>query len=236
MKIIGLLLLIWFLLGASILSPLRAEELVIATMKGSVNSEIAEIVMKEAYNRLGIEIKVEEYPAKRALAESNSGNVDGELTRVANMQNKFKNLVMIPTPINTLEGVVFTKTVDFPVNGWQSLRPYKIGIRRGIRFTDVGTKGMRRHVVNDNDMLFSLLNVGRVDIIVIALANGLQALKEIELSGIKPLYPPVASYPLHTYLHKKHEALIPKLDKVLQEMTEEGFIKDTREQVLKKLR
>jgi len=217
-------------------SPLFAKDtLIFSAIEGSVNSEISRIVMKEAYQRIGIEIEVKEYPGIRSLETSNAGEVDGELFRIANVHKKWTNLVMVPTPINKLEGVVFTKEVNFPVKGWESLKPYKIGVRRGIRFTDIGTQGMQRQIVDDNIALFKLLDMGRVDIIVIAFSNGFKILKQLQFSEVKSLHPPVASFPLHHYLHKKHQNLIPKLDAVLQDMAKEGLIQKIREQFLSKL-
>ncbi len=44
---------------------------------------------------------------------------------------------------------VFTKLTRFKVAGWESLKPYTIGIIRGIAFAERHTKGMNAVAVKD---------------------------------------------------------------------------------------
>ena len=210
-------------------------KLVFSTIEGSVNAEVSSQVMIEAYKRIGVEIEILAFPGKRTLLVSNSGELDGELFRLDGITKKWSNLIPVPIPINYMEGVVITKGKSFKVEGWESLRPYRIGIRRGIRFTDNGTKGMDRQIVDSNDNLFKLLKHDRVDIIVVTRSNGLQAMKSQEFPNFRILEPPVEVYPLFHYLHIKHKELIPKLEAVLQGMLQESLFQKFRKQVLSDL-
>ncbi|MCP4107581.1 MAG: hypothetical protein GY749_18900 [Desulfobacteraceae bacterium] len=105
-------------------------------------ADISEKILKEAYQKIGIRISVTAFPAERALRTSNSGLSDGEVNRIKGINEQYLSLVMVPVEINILEGVVFTIDVSFPVTGWESLRPYNIGIRIGIKFAEKGTVGM----------------------------------------------------------------------------------------------
>lgn len=214
----------------------QSEPLVFTTIKNSVNSEIGTLVMTEAYGRLGIDIIVKPLPASRALKESNDGNADGELYRISGINKKWSNLVQLSIPINQLEAVAFTKNLQFKVSGWDSLRPYKLSIRRGVRFSEIATEGMTRQIVNDNSSLFKMVNVDRADIAILALSNGLQSLKDLGLTDIKPLSPAIQSYPLYHYLHSKHKDLLPKVEAVLMELEKEGFIQKSRQNILDKLK
>ena len=222
-----------YLVGAS---PLHAQnQLTFATVQDSANSKINEKVVREAYARLGYDIEVVWLPGVRALEMANNGEVDGELGRVAGIELRWTSLIMVPTMVNVLEGAVFTKNIEFEVAGWDSLRPYSIGVRRGIQFSDQGTQGMRRQIVNSNQDLFNILRVDRVELIIVSLANGLKQLENIKYTVIKPLKPVIEAYPLHHYLHNKHRDLLPKIDAVLQAMEEEGVIQRIRQQVLDNL-
>lgn len=211
------------------------EILIFSTIENSVNAEISASVMQEAYSRIGIKVKIERLPAARALVKSNNGEVDGELYRVVNVHKKWKNLLMVPTPVNFMEGVVMTKNTTFSVNGWESLRPYKIGVRKGIRFSDEGTKGMNRRELHSNQSLLNFLNMNRADIIVITRANGLKVREKLNLTELKILEPSVEVNPLYHYLHKKHKALVPIIDTVLQKMKNEGLIEEIRERFISNL-
>jgi len=206
--------------------------LVFSTIEGSVNAEVSSRVMIEAYKRIGVEIEILPLPAKRTLFVSNSGELDGELFRLEGVNKKWPNLIPVPIPINFMEGVVITKGPTFKVDDWESLRPYKIGIRRGIRFTDDGTLDMSRLFADSNDQLFKMLKHDRVDLIVVTRSNGLQALKFLDFPDFKILEPPVEIYPLFHYLHIKHKEMIPKVEVVLQGMQQEGLFLKIRNQVL----
>lgn len=212
-----------------------AQTLVFSTIEKSVNSDISEEVMREAYKRLGYDIEVRRMPGSRALDMANSGKTDGELYRVSGVNEKYNNLIITPTAINKLEAVAFATDKSIKVNGIDSLKSFNIGIRRGIKFSEKLTKGIKTRSVNSNQQLFSMLEKNRLDIVILARTNGTQALKNSKQSGIMILEPSIATYPLHHYLHKKHQGLVPKLDAVLKNMKEEGFIQSVRDRVVSEL-
>jgi len=217
-------------------TPLQAaEKLVIASIEDTVHALISEKVVTDAYQRIGIEAVVRYYPGNRSVDTSNRGDADGELYRVAGMNKDYPNLLMVPVPIGKFDGMVFTKETEFDVNGWESLKPYKVGVRGGIRFSDEGTgsvEGIYLETVSSNEQLFLMCESGRVDIIVIARLNGLKMQQKLKKPGIRPLEPPIQRYLLYHYLHKKNSHLIPKISAALQEMEKEGLIKRIRDQII----
>ena len=216
--------------------PVIAQNsLVFSGIEGSANTEISLRVLKEAYKKIGIDVTYLPLPGERALRSSNAGQVDGEVFRIANVEKRYKNLVVVPTAINVLQGIAFTKNKDFPIKGWESLKPYKIGIQVGIKFAERGTQGMQRIMVDTNEQLFKMLHSERVDVIVVAYANGLQALNRLKLSGIRSLHPAIQEYPLYHYLHKRHQSLVPKLNTVFREMQKMGRFEAIRKSVIDEL-
>jgi len=221
------------LFATLITTPLyAAEELIFSAIENSDNTLISGEVITEAYRRIGIEMEIKEYPGTRALHFSNQGKTDGELFRISGINVNHPNLLMVSVPINRLEGVVYAKKTEFQINGWDSLRPYKIGIRRGIKFTQSGSEGMNVQTVPSDESLFEILDQGRVDVIVLARLNGLRAMQKMKLTDTRALEPPVESYPLYHYLHKKNGYLIPKLTAALQEMEKEGLMQKIREEYI----
>ncbi len=209
--------------------------LTFTNMEGSMYSKLTERVLKTAYKRIDINFQVKRYPAKRALVISNSGEVDGELFRIANINKKWKNLVMVPTPIAYLKVVSYSKNKNIKISSWDSLKPYKIGIKRGIIHSDKGTKGMQRQIVESNTQLFTILKNDRVDVIVLAYFNALKELRNHLYPDIKLLKPALTNHPLHHYLHKKNKSIVAKLDKELQAMEKQGLIEKYRKEYIKEL-
>lgn len=208
------------------------ETLTFTAIEGFIHSAISEKVLKEAYRRIGIKIIVKQYPAERAVRMADSGEADGDTNRLAGINKEYTNLIMISPPVGFDEGVVFTKDKVFPVNGWESLKPYKVGILRGNKFAERGTEGMRSFSANTIEQLFEMLDAGRTDLVVIVRLNGLITLKKLNLKGIRALEPPLGKYDFCHYLHKKNERLVPKIAASLQEMEKEGLMLKIREQTI----
>ncbi|BBO72067.1 hypothetical protein DSCA_59970 [Desulfosarcina alkanivorans] len=87
---------------------------------------------------------------------------------------------------------------------------------------------MNPTTVNSNESLFKILGARRVDIIVITRVNGLEVMQQLKIPGIRPLEPPIESYPLYHYRHKKNRHLMPEITAALEEMEKEGLIKKIR--------
>ncbi len=194
-----------------------------STLDSSAYIPIAKEILVEAYSRLGIKIVVVSFPSARAIELSNSGIFDGELTRIANIHKKYTNLIMIPTPYSSFDAVVFSKLISFKVNGWESLKPYRIVIQRGMKYAEEGTKGMSVQSLESYEHAMKFLKSGRADIAVAARLSGLEAINDSEIGWLNILSPAIVSYPIHHYLHKKHAGLVARLNNVLIDMHKEGI-------------
>jgi len=214
---------------------LSVERLQLSKIEGSVLTKISEQVLVEAYQKLDIKIEFVSFPAKRGLMISNEGSVDGEVHRIKKVDYKYPNLIRVPTAINLAEVVVFTLDKPFKIQGWHSLKPYKIGIMRGIVVAEEGTKEMDVEAFNSYDQVFMMLKFKRIDVGVLTRVGGLYYLSSLKFKDIKLLEPPILQHGLYHYLNIKHEALVPKINGVLTKMQGSGRIKEIRMQYIKSL-
>jgi len=215
--------------------PVYGQQSLVLSSTRNLLAVVSGKVLTEAYQRLGIKVHIDTFPAGRSLIMSNNGDVDGEVYRVKGIEKTYENLVMVPVAVNKVEVVVFTKGVTFSVTGWDSLKPYTIGIRRGTKLVEKGTKGMTVKSVTKIEQLFLKLDLGRNDVIVSSRLAGLKAMKELDIKGIRLLEPPIATKNVYHYLHKKNAHLLPGIKKVLQDMESEGRIKAIRTQAISEL-
>ena len=153
------LLIIVFMIALALASPARSEgrHVVISTLIDPDPVTIIAIrVMTAAYQRLGITMEIKHLPGERALQTANKGLVDGELFRKKDgITQLYPNLIRVPVAITVAEFVVFTKDKRFPVEGWQSLAPYKVGYVRGIKAIDANLiNGTRSEMVTDHTQAF----------------------------------------------------------------------------------
>lgn len=204
-----------------------SDKLVFSSIEKSSFTNFAMSVLSEAYKRIGIDIETYPLPAKRSLRSANEGiNYDGELFRISGIENEYTNLIPIKIPLHQSKWMVFTKNKKIEVNGWQSLKQYKLGIRRGIATTKKGTEelGFNTYSVNTNKQLFELLERNRVDAVIISKGNAQKALKNSDFKDIVMLENPVQVNNVYHFVHTKNKQLIPQIYKSLKKLETEGFI------------
>jgi polar amino acid transport system substrate-binding protein len=179
---------------------------------------ISELILREAYRRLGRKLVVHQLPGERSLVYANEGKVDGELYRKLGMDRDYPNLLIVPVPLLTFELVIFSRGTSFVVNGWESLRPYSMGFVRGNKIAQENTKGMKTEQVPTMQQAFEKLAMGRTELVLGHRASGMAVVRSQKLEGVTVLEPPLSSFPVYHYLNKKHEALVPELTRVLKQM------------------
>ena len=230
---------VWWLVAACVFhgllwaSACEAQTLTIAKLDhNDVTDDIAREVLTMAYGKLGITLLYKEMPAARALAESASGLVDGEFQRHDGLSATYPDLLQINVPINWLDMCVFTRNADFKPNGWDSLRPYRIGYHRGIVVVEEGTRGMNADPADTNELVMRKLLAGRTDIAVMNSIDGQLQLRALGDKSLHMLTPQVSHIQLYHYLNRKNAAIAKKLEPVLQEMQANGSIAAIRKRVL----
>jgi ABC-type amino acid transport substrate-binding protein len=191
-------------------------------------------VVSEAYDRLQIPIEFLEFPGKRSLFEANAGYVDADLSRIKDVEKEFTSLRRVPTSIFWFEATAFSKNKDLKINGWESLRDLRIGIMRGMVYAEKGVKGLPRVTIVDKPShLFKMLDSDRIDVAIFSDINGLALIKELKLSSIHALKPPLERIEAFHYVHKKHEDLVPKLDAIFQDMKTSGQLDRMRQDFIR---
>lgn len=222
--------------AASSPQKLRINTFQISTLlENDPATDIAEQILKQAYQRLGLDLVVKKLPGERSLYSANNGETDGELYRKIGMERDYPNLMIVPVPLLTYEIVIFTQAAEFVVNGWESLRPFVIGYVKGIKIIEQNTDGMRVEHAATMRQAFLKMNLGRTDIVVANRASGLAVLKELHMNDVRVLKPSLASFAVFHYLHKKHEDLVPKLTAALKQMQNDKTIENMQKEVMRKL-
>lgn len=225
-----MLTLLWFRIGS-------ADEPMTFTLIVDIPDQmIGAVIVKAAYQKLGIPVGFSILPGKRALAESSKGRADGEVHRIFEIGGQYPTLWRVATPINYIEPSVFSKNHAFDVTDCAALQGYRIGIVRGVKHSQLCTQGMKG-VLKANDLTgaMRMLDAGRVDLLITARINGLLMAKELGLETIKPLSPPLSRLWVYHYLHERHKDLVPKVDSVFKAMQESGELEALRQQAVNQL-
>jgi polar amino acid transport system substrate-binding protein len=202
----------------------HTKTIIISTFEGSVTF-IAEKVMDEAYRRLGMTLELKKLPAERSLQIANNGDVDGELHRKNDIDKSYPNLIVIQVPIVNIDEMIFTKNKKLIVKDWNSLLPYKIGYRIGIKVIEENlVNGTKTEVVPTLEQLFLKLDMGRNDVVIETRFSGLQTIAKLKLKNIIMLDRPIVRTSLFHCLNVKNKDLVEPLTGVLKKMEKEGMI------------
>ena len=218
-------------------APLHAQQtLVFSTLDLSFMVKINRLIFTEVYQRLGIDIEIKIHPAERALHLANSGEVDGDLIRVAMVSKVAPNLLRVPTSFFQGKASAFSKNKDIALSTWQDLKPYRVAILRGHKIAEIKTRGLNVEIINTPEELFYFLDRERADIVIFPYIIAPAYLKKLKLNNIHALVPPLEEVPLYHFLHKKHANLVPKVDHIIQQLLKEGFIDKMTQQVLAEIK
>ena len=200
------------------------DRLVISQTEGEwLGQKIAQAVLEYAYNQAGIKMDIESYPALRSAVNADMGITDGVLARMSGLEATFMNLIRVDMPVSYLDMMVYTKNISFSVDGWESLRPYTITFMYGNKLAEKYTVGMKIETTPTAESAFMKLAYGRTDLVIEARDYGCM-LKTMNILGIKMLEPPLMHIETYHYLHKRHVALVLKLESILKQMEYNGEI------------
>jgi len=216
---------LWLGLGTA--SASDVEPLRIGRGGGGMTSILADstvAVLQAAYDKLGVEIRFEEYPLLRSLVLANAGTIDGDMMRIAETSDRYPNLVRVNVPVNYLEITVYARAPCPVIKSWDDLRGKHVAHLRGVLAIERRLDEANRVPVETQQELFRMLNLGMVDLV---LGTGAEADVSLRLSGEKGLCRVdgvLERVPLYHYLHKRHAALAQRLQEQLQTMQQRGEI------------
>jgi polar amino acid transport system substrate-binding protein len=160
--------------------------------------------------------------ATRALKLANDGSADGDIQRIDAVKTSYKNLIQIRPAINQFEASAFSANQRFNVTRWDSLRPFRIGIIRGLKFAERNAKGMSPVLVGDYKALLTMLDRGRLDIGILPRVNGMYQVVKWGTLTVRELKPALQNLKLYHYVNTKHAGLARRLAEVIQAMHTSG--------------
>ena len=207
-------------------SPADAQTptLTVSTNNTPMDRKALDLLSQEAFRRIGANFKLVSLPSERSLNSANLGEVDGEGLRIAGLNSQYPNLIQVPERYIGISFVAFAKDASIRLDqGWESLKPYSVTFITGWKMFEANAGGAR--VVNKVDkpeQMFQMLDSGRIDLALYTRADGMVLTRKLGLTSIAALAPALKDVDMYLYLHKKHEALVPRLAQALKDMKTDG--------------
>jgi len=194
-----------------------------------------DLLLKELSTRMDVSFKLVRQPPERALFSVNSGVSDMELPRVAGLEKKYPNLVMIPEKVIDYQFVAFSRRA-YSLKSWDDLSDKHVGYIIGWKiFENNVPKTAKVAKLHKPDQLFDMISMNRIEIALYEKYAGWANIKnhEHDHSQIKECKPPLAVKPMYIYVHNSHKELATAIARHLQKMKADGTYQRIFEQTLK---
>ncbi|ADH84764.1 substrate-binding periplasmic protein [Desulfurivibrio alkaliphilus] len=182
-----------------------------------------DLLYAELFGRLGIDFEIQLLPGERALRNADAGIDDGDVCRIAGLDAIYPNLRRTSEAVLEYRMTIFSRRHDFEVTGPASLEPYELGFLSGWKILeDVTADHPRRIMLDDTEQLFLMLAHDRLDLALIDRILGLEAVARLDVEDVRVLEPSLLHGHWYLYLHKRHQELLPAIDRELRRLKEDG--------------
>ena len=129
MKSVCLLFGLLLLKMVFIASQPLAETMKIGVPEGHYMLPLGESLIQALYQPLNIKTELIELPPLRSLSMVNSGELDADLVRLAEVGEPYPDLIRLPTPLLTLQLNVVSATPDMSLDKLKQARKGRIAIQ-----------------------------------------------------------------------------------------------------------
>jgi polar amino acid transport system substrate-binding protein len=187
-------------------------------------SIVAREILTEAYTKAGYQPVFLVFPPNRMIASLDSGVIDALLIAEASFSDEHPGSIRIGTKIWVDQLVVFSKS-RFSVQGWESLKPYRIGYISAMLIIEKNlAEGYETYPVGNPIQLFKMLEADRTDVIVTSRTLGELTLATLGITDVVRENGKLATVVNYHFLNKEHGDVARRLSVVLEDMDKSGRI------------
>lgn len=196
----------------------------VSTNNTPLDRRALQLLGTEVFRRVGLDLQLKSLPSERSLFAADAGEVDGEGLRIAGIEARYPNLVRVPERFIGISFVAFARDDSIQLEkGWDSLSPHRLAFINGWKMFEAKTGQARVvHKVEQAEQMFRMLAQGRIDLALYTLADGNALVRSLGLEGVRAVRPPLADVDMFLYLHRRHEALAPRLAQALRDIKADG--------------
>lgn len=219
-----LCMIIRFLFILCLIPSVNAEQYHFAAISDLYEQKVGEIILTHVYQKMGIDIQVTGMPGNRAAIETTKGRVDGEIMRIWSYGIDNPDVIRVPTPYYFLETMAFYKEgSDVVVNSAEDLAKYSVLKVRGVKHTNIITKGLDNvYDYDDTKSMLNALDEHRSNVALTHKGDGVFAISQYKIEHVIPAKKPLAVFSLYHYIHKKNAHLVERVNRILLDMKKSG--------------
>jgi polar amino acid transport system substrate-binding protein len=145
------------------------EKITISCAYGTIDTKISEVILREAYWKIGKELIIDRLPPERSLVNANNGEVQGDCQRIEGLSAVYGNLTPLYPNINKINTVLLVSPGS-DIRNINDIKGRPIGYLRGIKISEkIAAEHKLKSVISSNyDSLILMLKIKRIDAILIS--------------------------------------------------------------------
>ncbi|WP_458777952.1 hypothetical protein [Desulforhopalus sp. 52FAK] len=238
-----MILILWMVSSATasttdISAPVNTSDKVIFSTDDTPDTPLyhwMDLLYKDLFSRMGYSFELLSMPSRRANYEAESGLIAGQAKQVKTFQEKVHNQIRVPESLYTLKVIALTRR-SHPImyegiKDWQDLLKfnpnveYIQGYQTAKKYLNSLFKQTQISTAVTAESGFYKLKSAYTDVLIMTYLEALPYLNSDEFKHYIAPAGILAEMDVHPYVHKNFSYLIPQMAESLQEMKQEGVIK-----------
>lgn len=186
--------------------------------KGLKVTEAVENILRGALKKEGYEAEFVYLPDERSIRKADSGEYDGEFSRIRNTIEGYENLVIVEEPTVTIRMYAYTINGNLKETNWEQLKNYRVisifGNKLAERELKYKMKNGNFEQVKDYDTAFKMLERNRADYIIMEMVNDVREREKKyfrEIEGLKRSEPYLVEEKMYFSVNKKYRNISEKI-------------------------
>ncbi len=193
-------------------------------------------IAREVFKNLGIKLKLEVVPWKRALKYAEDGNVSG-LIAALKTEEREKFLYYTSEPVHIQKNVVIAgKESKIKISSPEDLKGKEVGVLAGFSYGPAidSLQGLKKTVCNDQQEMIKILDKGRINVVLGSDGPFWFNCKKLGFKDHFEIVHVIAELPAYTAFSmkgsgEKGEMLAEKFSKEIRRLRESGWEKEVIE-------
>jgi len=197
---------------------------IIESEKGDTVYNFAQKLVNEISKISDLDIRLMVIPAKRATQMLRNNTLQAEFYRIESYAQQVPNSIKIAASESLVPIFAYSASVNFKVNGWQSLKPFSMINVRGWIYPKKNLPEKEFIIVNSTLDAFAMLEAKRADIFVnnpISSASILQS-SAFKDTQIRRLSPKLDHIKFFTFFSGKYPKMAESYNSAIKEIKSNG--------------
>lgn len=222
-----------FSLGAS---SSESETIVFGSNEKLVEQYVAQYVIENIYDSIGLKLQVVPLPPSRAKKANLKRRIDGEIARITPYGNDKPSLIRIEPSYYYLETAAYClKDSTFEITKAEDLKGLSVASIRGVAHSDAATANLKNVYKLDSAMqLFEFLKFKRADVVIDTEINGRRLLQKDQYRSFIKRCGVFKRFELFNYINENRAEIRHKVSNEIRALQASGKLNELIKEAEKK--